>query len=59
MQILNILVGWVLPLSMLTFGITGNLIGLTVFSRKGLTKFPAKNIYRVLAVMDSFYLLVI
>ncbi len=54
MQILNILVGWVLPLSMLTFGITGNLIGLTVFSRKGLTKFPAKNIYRVLAIMDSF-----
>ena len=58
MQILTILVGWILPLSMLTFGITGNLIGLIVFSRKNLLKFPAKNIYRVLSIMDNFYLLV-
>lgn len=48
---------WMLPLVLLLIGLFGNTVGFIVFSRRSLTKFPARNIYRTLAVMDSFYLL--
>lgn len=43
-------------LLVLLFGLIGNLIGLAVFSRRNLSKFPTKNLYRSLALFDTIYL---
>jgi hypothetical protein len=40
----------------LLFGLIGNLIVLVVFSTKALEKFPPRNIYRILVILDSFTL---
>ena len=44
------------PLIILLFGLVGNTIGFAVFSRKSLSKFPTRNIYRSLAVFDTIFL---
>jgi hypothetical protein len=38
----------------IVFGLFGNLVVLIVFSNKAFKKFPSRNIYRILAVFDSF-----
>ncbi len=38
---------------LLSFGLLGNLIVLIVFSTKAFKKFPSRNIYRVLVILDS------
>lgn len=40
----------------LVLGLIGNLTGLVVFSRRSLSKFPTRNIYRSLALFDTIYL---
>jgi len=57
MGILSLFLIWVLPISLLTFGLLGNTIGFCVFSRRSLLKFPGRDIYRALAVMDTLYLI--
>ena len=43
-------------LLILIFGLLGNILGLVVFTRKNLSKFPTKNIYCSLAIFDTIYL---
>lgn len=57
MSSLNSIFVWIVPLFLAIFGIVGNLFGFIIFSRKSLVKFPARNIYRALAIMDTFYLI--
>ena len=57
MGLLSLFLIWVLPISLLTFGLLGNTIGFCVFSKRSLSKFPGRDIYRALAVMDTLYLI--
>ncbi len=47
------------PPFILTIGLIGNSLGLLVLSRRKLTKIGPVNIYRLLFIMDSMYLLLI
>lgn len=57
MSVLNIFLIWVLPVGLLVFGMIGNTVGFFVFSRRSLSKFPGRDIYRTLAIMDTLYLI--
>ena len=48
---------YLVPILLVLFGVPGNAIGFIVFSRKKLSKFPARNIYRFMAIVDTIYLL--
>ena len=48
---------YLVPILLVLFGVPGNAIGFIVFSRKKLAKFPARNIYRFMAIVDTIYLL--
>jgi len=45
------------PIFTLIFGLSGNLIGLMVFFRKNLLRFPTRNLYCSLALFDTIYLI--
>jgi hypothetical protein len=45
-----------IPICILFLGLLGNLIGILVFFRKNLLKFPTRNLYISLAIFDTIYL---
>lgn len=48
---------YLIPSILIFLGVSGNLIGFIIFSRKTLSKFPTRNIYRFMAILDTIYLL--
>ena len=54
--ILKFLVQSYIPICTLISGLLGNLIGILVFFRKNLLKFPTRNLYISLAIFDTIYL---
>lgn len=50
---------WIIPVCLIILGLFGNVFSYIIFSRKALSKFPTRNVYRALALADSIYLLFI
>jgi len=51
--------GTVLPLIIVVFGILNNMLIFNIFSRKRFLKMPAKNMIRLISVVDTLCLILI
>lgn len=56
---MELLLGYIIPMILIIFGLFGNIFSFIIFSRRSLSKFPTRNIYKTLAIADTIYLLFI